>query len=72
MAKLTDKEITTRFPTDYFSHEGALLYDEVMVEYRKMVSKMIKLVPDCRERRIAIDRIQESSLWMSRALGRHY
>lgn len=46
-------------------------FNQVMNQCKFLCDVMIREIPDCRERRIAIERIEEAQMWANKGIARH-
>lgn len=63
------KEIATRFSFHPATEFTGPVHDEVRAEHRELAAWIEHMLPDCRERSLALTALQESMMWCNAAVA---
>lgn len=66
---MTIDELTARFTAHPTSHDVGRSIDHLRNEFRLLAIEVLDTMPHCRERSLALTKLEEASMWVSKGLA---
>lgn len=68
---MTKDQIDNNFSFHQPDEEKAKKHDEIREKHREVAQFVRRTCPDCRERSLAITKLEEASMWANAAIARN-